>query len=73
MSLDLARFLPKHRILIDTCTLMDQFGRAWAEFVLWPELNRNDRRLALPERVYSELVKLSSVSDPACAGSAEGG
>lgn len=73
MSLDLTRFIPKHRILIDTCALMDQTGRAWVEFVLWPELKRSGRRLVVPERVYAELVKLSSASEPARAASAEGG
>jgi rRNA-processing protein FCF1 len=73
MSLDLDRFIPRHRILIDTCTLMDQFGRAWVEFVLWPKLKHAGRRLVLPERVYAELVKLSAAGDPARAASAEDG
>jgi serine/threonine protein kinase/rRNA-processing protein FCF1 len=73
MSLDLHRFMPKHRILIDTCTLMDQTGRAWVEFVLWPELKRFGRRLVVPERVDAELANLCSASEATRAASAKGG
>jgi len=52
---------------------MDPTGNAWLEFVLWPKLKNADRRLVIPERVYAELAKLSSDSDPTRAELAKKG
>lgn len=58
-----AQFIPKHRIIIDTCSLMDPVGREYVATGLWPLLKQSSRRLVIPERVWAELQRLSTSGD----------
>lgn len=58
-----AQFIPKHRIIIDTCSLMDPVGREYVATGLAPLLRQASRKLVIPERVWAELQRLSVCGD----------
>lgn len=57
MPLDVSPFIAKHRILVDTSTLMAPQGHAWVRATLWPALKAGGRQTVIPLRVYEELLE----------------
>lgn len=57
MYLDVSRFTDNHRIIVDTCSLMDPSGLRWVSEKLQPHLKASRRRLIVPVGVQRELQK----------------
>lgn len=72
-ALDLGLVIDKHRMIIDTSSLMDTAGADWVETDLQKNLEKAARRLAVPKRVYDELTKHVEGADEKKAAAAARG
>lgn len=61
--LDLAKFAPSHRIIIDTCSFMRRDAGEFFGTILLPAMKKAGTRIVVPKKVIDEVTKHIAAND----------